>query len=54
MTKQKIKSDQNINTSYAIAAIRLSRNLDTAEAFINYVISNKGQEILKSFGFAKK
>ena len=54
VTLIKIKSEQNINTSYAIAAIRLSRNLDTAEAFINYVISNKSQEILKSFGFAKK
>ena len=54
VTLIKIKSDQNINTSYAIAAIRLSRNLDTAEAFINCVISDKGQQILKSFGFAKK
>lgn len=53
VTLIRIKSDQNVNTSYAIAAIRLSRNLDTAEAFINYVISDSGQAILKSFGFAK-
>jgi len=49
-----IKSDQNVNTSYAIAAIRLSRNQGSTEAFIDFVLSDKGQEILKSFGFAKK
>ena len=54
VTLIKIKFDQNVNTSYAIAAIRLSRNLATAEAFINYVVSDSGQAILKSFGFAKK
>ncbi len=50
----KIKSDQNVNTSYAIAAIRLSRNQGATEAFIDFVLSDKGQEIFKSFGFAKK
>ncbi|MEY3414239.1 MAG: hypothetical protein RJA79_1114 [Actinomycetota bacterium] len=54
VTLIKIKSDQNVNTSYAIAAIRLSQNQGATEAFIDFVLSDKGQEILKSFGFAKK
>jgi len=41
----------NTNASYAIAPISDSKKSELAEAFISYVISTEGQDILATYGF---
>jgi molybdate transport system substrate-binding protein len=46
-----IPSDENVVATYPIAALRDAANPDTADAFVEFVLSDEGQEILRSYGF---
>ena len=46
-----IPSAQNVKAMYGIAPIRGSKNTANAKAFINFVLSEQGWQILNSFGF---
>jgi molybdate transport system substrate-binding protein len=48
-----IPSAQNVTAMYGIAPVRGSKNLATAKAFINFVLSQQGLQILKKFGFGR-
>lgn len=47
-----IPADQNVSTDYPIAAITSSTNASTAAAFVAYVLSPAGQQVLSAAGFA--
>ena len=49
-----IPSAQNVKAMYGIAPIRGSKNLANAKAFIDFVLSEQGWQILKSFGFQRR
>ena len=46
-----IPADQNVTTTYPIAAINGSANAATAQAFVAYVLSPAGQKVLTAAGF---
>jgi molybdate transport system substrate-binding protein len=46
-----IPSDENVVATYPIAALSDAANPDTADAFVEFVLSDEGQEILRSYGF---
>jgi molybdate transport system substrate-binding protein len=46
-----IPDDQNVIAVYPIATLAPSGNKETSQAFIDSVLSSKGQATLKSFGF---
>jgi molybdate transport system substrate-binding protein len=48
-----IPSAQNVQAKYGIAPIRGSKNLANAKAFIDFVLSERGWQILKSFGYQR-
>ena len=48
-----IPSAQNVKAMYGIAPIRGSKNPANAKAFIDFVLSEQGWQILKSFGFER-
>ena len=48
-----IPSAQNVKAMYGIALIRGSKNPANAKAFIDFVLSEQGWQILKSFGFQR-
>ena len=48
-----IPSTQNVKAMYGIAAIRGSKNLTNAKAFIDFVLSERGWKILKTFGYER-
>jgi len=48
-----IPSAQNVKAMYGIAPIRGSKNPANAKAFIDFVLSEQGWQILKSFGFQR-
>jgi molybdate transport system substrate-binding protein len=48
-----IPSTQNMQAKYGIAPIRGSKNLANAKAFIDFVLSERGWQILKSFGYQR-
>jgi len=48
-----IPSAQNVKAMYGIAPIRGSKNPANAKAFIDFVMSEQGWQILKSFGFER-
>jgi molybdate transport system substrate-binding protein len=48
-----ISSAQNVKAMYGIAPIRGSKNPANAKAFIDFVMSEQGWQILKSFGFER-
>ncbi len=48
-----IPSAQNVQAKYGIALIRGSKNLANAKAFIDFVLSERGWQILKSFGYQR-
>jgi molybdate transport system substrate-binding protein len=48
-----IPNAQNVKTMYGIAPLRGSKNLAVAKAFINFLLSQQGLQILKSFGFER-
>ena len=47
-----IASDQNVTTKYPIAPITGSADAATAQAFVDYVLSPAGQQVLTAAGFA--
>lgn len=46
-----IPADQNVTATYPIAALTDSGNAELAQAFVDFVLSDEGQEILTSYGF---
>jgi len=46
-----IPKDQNVTTTYPIAPITASTNAATAKAFVDYVLSPAGQQVLAAAGF---
>jgi molybdate transport system substrate-binding protein len=48
-----IPSDVNANTVYPIAALKSARNSAVAAAFVAYVLSADGQQVLAADGFSK-
>jgi molybdate transport system substrate-binding protein len=46
-----IPADDNVVATYPIAALTDSANPDAADAFVEFVLSDEGQEILRSYGF---
>jgi molybdate transport system substrate-binding protein len=48
-----IPSAQNVKAMYGIAPIRGSKNPVNAKTFIDFVLSEQGWQILKSFGFQR-
>ena len=48
-----IPSAQNVKAMYGIAPIRGSKYLTNAKAFIDFVLSERGWKILKSFGYER-
>lgn len=46
-----IPDAQNATATYPIATLAASANKETSQAFIDYVMSSKGQATLRSFGF---
>jgi molybdate transport system substrate-binding protein len=46
-----IPVDDNVIATYPIAALTDAANPDAADAFVEFVLSDEGQEILQSYGF---
>jgi molybdate transport system substrate-binding protein len=46
-----IPADDNVVATYPIAALTDAANPDTADAFVEFVLSDEGQEILDTYGF---
>jgi molybdate transport system substrate-binding protein len=46
-----VPDDENVVATYPIASLTESGNPDAAEAFVEFVLSDDGQEILTSYGF---
>ena len=46
-----IPEDRNAVATYPIAVVRDASNVEVARAFVEFVRSDQGQEILESFGF---
>ena len=47
-----VPTDQNVITTYPIVAIKASAQAATASAFVAYVLSSAGQQVLSAAGFA--
>ncbi len=46
-----IPADENVVATYPIAALTDAANAEVADAFVEFVLSDEGQEILASYGF---
>jgi molybdate transport system substrate-binding protein len=46
-----IPAEDNVTATYPIAALTDSGNAEVAQAFVEFVLSDDGQEILASYGF---
>jgi molybdate transport system substrate-binding protein len=46
-----IPADENVIATYPIAALTDTANAEVTDAFVEFVLSDEGQEILQSFGF---
>jgi len=46
-----IPAEDNVTATYPIAALSDSSNREVADAFVAFVLSDQGQEILASYGF---
>ena len=46
-----IPNHQNVPATYPIATVKASSHQSQAQAFMNMVVSDQGQQVLKSFGF---
>ena len=53
VTLVKVPKALNVDAIYGVALLRNSNNREVAVAFIDYLLSAKGQELLRSFGFIK-
>jgi molybdate transport system substrate-binding protein len=51
VTGVEIPADDNVTATYPIATLTDSGNSEVAQAFVDFVLSDDGQEILASFGF---
>jgi molybdate transport system substrate-binding protein len=49
----KISASDNASTEYPIATISSSKHKSEAQAFMNYVLSPAGQQVLTAAGFEK-
>src|SRR5262245_10677375 len=47
-----IPAEENVTATYPIAALSAAGNAEVAAAFVEFVLSDEGQEILESYGFA--
>lgn len=47
-----IPPDQNLTTSYPVAAVTAGRTLTTARSFISFVLSDEGRRVLDAAGFS--
>lgn len=47
-----IPADQNVTTSYPITTVNGTQNPATAQAFVDYVLSDAGLEVLRLAGFS--
>jgi molybdate transport system substrate-binding protein len=48
-----IPAKDNASTLYPIASISSSKHLSIAQAFVSYVLSPAGQQVLTAAGFEK-
>ena len=48
-----IPEDFNVSAQYPIAALRGTDHPELARAFVRFVVGNRGQEILGSYGFSR-
>lgn len=46
-----IPADENVIATYPIAALTDSANAEVADAFVEFVLSGEGQQVLDSYGF---
>jgi molybdate transport system substrate-binding protein len=46
-----IPANQNVLATYPIAALKSSKNLAAAEAFVDEIVSGSGQQALQDAGF---
>ena len=46
-----IPAGQNVVATYPIAAVKASKNLPAAEAFVDEIVSGTGQQALQARGF---
>jgi len=46
-----IPEDQNVTATYPIATVKASRSQDKAQAFMDLVLSDQGQQVLEQYGF---
>jgi molybdate transport system substrate-binding protein len=46
-----IPKDQNVLATYPIATVKASRAQEGAQAFVDLVLSDRGQQVLKRYGF---
>jgi molybdate transport system substrate-binding protein len=46
-----IPEDQNVTATYPIATVKASRAQDKAQAFLDLVLSDQGQQVLRKYGF---
>ena len=53
VTLVKVPKALNVDAIYGVALLRNSNSREVAVAFIDYLLSVKGQELLQSFGFIK-
>ncbi len=46
-----IPEAQNVTATYPIASVTSSEHADAAQAFVDWVLADKGQQVLQKFGF---
>jgi molybdate transport system substrate-binding protein len=46
-----IPQDQNVTATYPIATVKAGKAQDKAQAFMDLVLSDQGQQVLKKYGF---
>ena len=46
-----IPDDQNVTATYPIATVKATKAQDKAQAFLDLVLSDQGQQVLKKYGF---
>jgi molybdate transport system substrate-binding protein len=46
-----IPKEQNVTATYPIATVKASTHQSQAQAFMDLVLSDQGQQVLKSYGF---